>query len=135
MSNRRGARFVVYAWLLGWLLLALVSLPVRAQSAPVKLARFHGPVTPVLASYLARAIADAEASGAAALVIELDTPGGSVDITKGITQNMTAARVPVIVYVSPSGAHAGSAGTFITPRRTRPRWPGQQHRCGQPRHG
>ncbi len=114
MSNRRGARFVVYAWLLGWLLLALVSLPVRAQSAPVKLARFHGPVTPVLASYLARAIADAEASGAAALVIELDTPGGSVDITKGITQNMTAARVPIIVYVSPSGAHAGSAGTFIT---------------------
>lgn len=114
MVNRRGARFVFSAWLLGWLLLALVSLPVSAQSVPVKLARFHGPVTPVLASYLSRAIDDAEASGAAALVIELDTPGGSVDITKGITQDMAAARVPIIVYVAPRGAHAGSAGTFIT---------------------
>lgn len=88
---------------------------VFAQPAPVvKLARFNGPVTPVLAAYIERAIADAEAQNAAALIIELDTPGGSVDITKEITQDMTAARVPIIVWVAPSGAHAGSAGTFIT---------------------
>lgn len=80
----------------------------------VKLAEFKGPVTPVLASYIERSIADAEAQAAALLIIELDTPGGSVDITKNITQVMTAARVPVVVWVAPSGAHAGSAGTFIT---------------------
>jgi len=86
-----------------------------AQSpGAVKLAEFKGPVTPVLASYIERSIADAEAQAAALLIIELDTPGGSVDITKNITQVMTAARVPVVVWVAPSGAHAGSAGTFIT---------------------
>jgi len=83
-------------------------------SGPIRLAAFKGPVTPVLASYLDRAISDAEDSGASALIIELDTPGGSVDITKEITQRMTSAKVPVIVYVAPRGAHAGSAGTFIT---------------------
>jgi len=86
-----------------------------AQSpGAVKLAEFKGPVTPVLASYIERSIVDAEAQAAALLIIELDTPGGSVDITKNITQVMTAARVPVVVWVAPSGAHAGSAGTFIT---------------------
>jgi len=86
-----------------------------AQSpGAVKLAEFKGPVTPVLASYIERSIGDAEAQAAALLIIELDTPGGSVDITKNITQVMTAARVPVVVWVAPSGAHAGSAGTFIT---------------------
>ena len=86
-----------------------------AQSpGAVKLAEFKGPVTPVLASYIERSIVDAEAQAAALLIIELDTPGGSVDITKNITQVMTASRVPVVVWVAPSGAHAGSAGTFIT---------------------
>ena len=88
---------------------------VAAQSpGAVKLAEFDGPVTPVLASYIENSIADAEAQAASLLIIELDTPGGSTDITKNITQVMTAARVPVVVWVAPSGAHAGSAGTFIT---------------------
>ena len=47
-------------------------------------------------------------------MIRLDTPGGSVDITQQIIQRMVSARVPIVVYVSPSGAHAASAGTFIT---------------------
>lgn len=101
------------------LFLVLLCLSVAGQAFAqdgrvVKVAQFEGPVTPVLASYIERAIEDAEAENAAALVIELDTPGGSVDITKSITQRMTAARVPIIVYVAPGGAHAGSAGTFIT---------------------
>ena len=106
-------------WSKFWLLVLVVPLIFAGQTTAqttgaVKLAQFKGPVTPVLAAYIERAIADAEAGGAAALVIELDTPGGSVDITKQITQRMTTASVPVIVYVAPSGAHAGSAGTFIT---------------------
>jgi membrane-bound serine protease (ClpP class) len=113
---KRHSRFAARRlWLLT--LLAALSLfgPARAQTfGAVRLAQFKGPVTPVLAQYLDRAITDAETSGAAALVIELDTPGGSVDITKQITQRMTSAGVPVFVYVAPRGAHAGSAGTFIT---------------------
>ena len=106
-------------WSKLWLLVLAVSLLLAGQATAqttgaVKLAQFKGPVTPVLAAYIERAISDAETSGAAALVIELDTPGGSVDITKGITQQMTGAAVPIIVYVAPRGAHAGSAGTFIT---------------------
>jgi membrane-bound serine protease (ClpP class) len=102
-------------WLWMLLALALVAGEARGQTTGVvKLAVFEGPVTPVLASYLDRAINEAEASDAAALVLELDTPGGSVDITKSITQRMTSSTVPIIVYVAPSGAHAGSAGTFIT---------------------
>jgi membrane-bound serine protease (ClpP class) len=82
--------------------------------AEVMLVAFEGPVTPILASYLERAITDAEAAEAELLILELDTPGGSVDITRGIVQQMTGATVPIIVYVAPRGAQAGSAGTFIT---------------------
>ena len=113
---KRQARHVRFnPWLLALLLLTLITGQVSAQEAGgVRLAVFKGPVTPVLASYLDRAIADAEASGASAVILQLDTPGGSVDITKEITQRMQRSSVPVIVYVAPSGAHAGSAGTFIT---------------------
>jgi membrane-bound serine protease (ClpP class) len=109
-------RNALHAFLLAWVIIALAAGVAAGQSTGrvVKLARFEGPVTPVLADYIDQALSAAEANGAAALVIELDTPGGSTDITKQITQRMTAATVPVIVYVAPSGAHAGSAGTFIT---------------------
>ena len=114
--KRRKSTQVASFWLTRLCLFALlIAGQVGAQDAGgVKLAVFKGPVTPVLASYLDRAIADAEATGASAVILQLDTPGGSVDITKEITQRMQSATVPVIVYVAPSGAHAGSAGTFIT---------------------
>jgi membrane-bound serine protease (ClpP class) len=102
-------------WFFSLLAVLLIFGQASAQTeGGVKLAVFKGPVTPVLASYLDRAIADAEASEASAVILQLDTPGGSVDITKEIVQRMQASTVPVIVYVAPSGAHAGSAGTFIT---------------------
>jgi membrane-bound serine protease (ClpP class) len=114
MRGKRARVRLTFWWLLS-VALVLMAAQVAAQGTPVvKLATFQGPVTPVLAEYLDRVIGQAEAAGAAALVIELDTPGGSVDITKTITQRMAAARVPIIVYVAPRGARAGSAGTFIT---------------------
>ncbi len=114
MRGKRKAQLGSF-WLTTLCLIVLLAGQASAQeTGGVKLAVFDGPVTPVLASYLDRAIADAEASNARAVILELDTPGGSVDITKGIVQRMTSARVPVIVYVAPRGAHAGSAGTFIT---------------------
>ncbi len=64
--------------------------------------------------YISRGIGVAEQNSAEALVIVLNTPGGSLGATQNILMRMLNARVPIIVYVSPSGAWAGSAGTFIT---------------------
>jgi membrane-bound serine protease (ClpP class) len=71
-------------------------------------------VNPVLQRYIDRGIDDAERSDAKAVVIKLDTPGGLSDSMDKIVQRIQSANVPVIVYVSPSGARAASAGTFIT---------------------
>lgn len=106
--------------LAGWLLLgtggALAgTLPQEAASSrTVLLLEFEGAVTPVLARYLGENIERAAGSGAEAVILVLDTPGGSTDVTKSITQVMLASPVPVVVYVAPAGAQAGSAGTFVT---------------------
>jgi membrane-bound serine protease (ClpP class) len=73
-----------------------------------------GPVTPVMLSFIERAITEADTRNAEALVIRLNTPGGSVDLTKRIIQTIIASEVPVVVYVWPPGGFAASAGTFIT---------------------
>jgi membrane-bound serine protease (ClpP class) len=73
-----------------------------------------GPISPASAEFLTDAIERAEDEGAAAIVVELDTPGGLVDSTRDIVQAILASRVPVVVYVAPSGARAGSAGVFVT---------------------
>lgn len=73
----------------------------------------RGPVTPALSRHLVRGIERAAASRSAAVLIELDTPGGLLDSTREIVQSILAAPVPVIVHVAPSGARATSAGVFI----------------------
>ena len=70
-------------------------------------------IQPVSAGQLDRAIARANSDGAAALLVELDTPGGLVDSMRPMTGAILSSRVPVIVYVSPAGARAGSAGFFL----------------------
>lgn len=80
----------------------------------VTLTRVEGPITPVTDEHLADAIAIAVADGRDALIVVLDTPGGLVSSTRRIVQAFLAAPLPVIVHVAPSGADAGSAGTFIT---------------------
>ena len=85
-----------------------------AQSKEVLVADVTGPVTPVMHSFIERAIEEADLRNAEALIIRLDTPGGSVDITRQIIRTMFAADVPVVVYVWPPGGFAASAGTFIT---------------------
>lgn len=74
----------------------------------------RGPLTPAMADYLARGIQTAEKRQAELLVLQLDTPGGSVELANRMTQDIRASQIPVVVYVSPSGAIAGSAGTVIT---------------------
>lgn len=73
-----------------------------------------GAISPASAEFIGDAIGDAEEDGARALVIQLDTPGGLVESTRDIVQAMLASRVPVVVYVAPGGARAGSAGVFLT---------------------
>jgi len=73
-----------------------------------------GVVGPVMERYLDRGIDAAEDEDGAAVVIRLDTPGGLLSSTRDIVQRILGADVPVAVYVSPRGARAASAGTFIT---------------------
>ena len=84
------------------------------QNKLVLVADVEGPVTPVMQTFIQRAIEEADVRNAEALVIRLNTPGGSVDITKRIIQTIIAADVPVVIYVWPPGGFAASAGTFIT---------------------
>ena len=73
-----------------------------------------GNIVPVVADYIDHGIARAENEGSAACIIELDTPGGLLDVTQKIVTRILNAKVPVVVYVAPQGAWAASAGTFIT---------------------
>jgi len=97
--------------------LALAMLAAFAGGAVarhINVITIDGSINPASSDYLQGAIAQSESDGAEALLIELDTPGGLLSSTKDIIQAMLNATVPVIVYVSPKGAWAASAGTFIT---------------------
>jgi membrane-bound serine protease (ClpP class) len=73
-----------------------------------------GSINPAVDDFIRENIARAKSSGARALLIQLDTPGGLLESTRTIVKEMLGAQVPVMVYVAPSGAGAGSAGVFIT---------------------
>jgi membrane-bound serine protease (ClpP class) len=73
-----------------------------------------GSINPASASYIERGIKKAEKENAQCLIINLNTPGGLLKSTRVIVGAMMESRVPIVVYVTPPGAHAGSAGVFIT---------------------
>ena len=106
-------------WLVGVVVAAAalfsVAWPVAAQTAnPTVIAiEVKGAIGVATSEYIVLTIAKAEADGARLIVIKLDTPGGLVSSTREIIKAILASRVPVAVYVSPSGAHAASAGTYI----------------------
>jgi membrane-bound serine protease (ClpP class) len=84
------------------------------EAGRVHLARLDGEVNGRTAGYLTRVISEAEEADARAVVIEIDTPGGRLDDTRTIVEAQSNARnLPVVAYVSPQGARAASAGTFI----------------------
>ncbi|MSQ23335.1 MAG: nodulation protein NfeD [Chloroflexi bacterium] len=80
---------------------------------PIPVAEVTGVINPLTADYLVRAIDEAEREGAPALVIRVDTPGGLDSAMRTMVQAVLGSRVPVIVYVAPSGARAASAGLFL----------------------
>ena len=94
--------------------LCLLLAPVAAQARHVNWIRVAGTINPASSDFIQKAIAQSAGDGSEALLLELDTPGGLVSATKDIIQAMLNAELPVIVYVAPQGAWAGSAGTFIT---------------------
>ena len=101
-----------------FVLVAILAFGCTAQAADAK-AKFDvitvdAVITPPIASYIERSINEAKASGAEGLIILLDTPGGLDLSMRNIVKSILSSPVPVIVYVSPSGARAASAGAIIT---------------------
>lgn len=84
-----------------------------ASTGEVYRIRVDSIIHPVAAEFVGDSLAAADAAGAAALVIELDTPGGLLTSTREINTAILGARTPVVVYVAPSGAQAASAGFFL----------------------
>ena len=109
-----------------WLLSILLSvlLPVigwvlgpstaQAQAPSVVVIKVDGIINGVKDRFISRAIDEAVEEQATLVIIELDTPGGLLDATRKIVEELLESPVPVAVFVSPKGARAGSAGTFIT---------------------
>ena len=109
-------RIIRILLLLGLLIAASISIGIEAQAASSRIDVLHakGTINPVLANYIERGISQAEEDNAIACIIQLDTPGGLDTSMRDIVKEIVSAEVPVVVYVSPSGARAASAGVFIT---------------------
>ncbi|HET7685431.1 MAG TPA: NfeD family protein [Candidatus Limnocylindria bacterium] len=101
----------VVATLLG---IAAIAAPALAEGDHITRLRLTGIIDQVNASFVREAIAAADEGGAAAVLIEIDTPGGDLKSTDEIVSAILNSPIPVITYVAPDGARAGSAGTFIT---------------------
>jgi membrane-bound serine protease (ClpP class) len=105
------------AGLFGAIALLLLAVPATAAQTstqrPVLVVRLDGPLSPVGATELIEAVAEAEARDAPALLVEIDTPGGLISSMREVVESFLNARVPIITYVAPSGARAASAGSLI----------------------
>ncbi len=80
----------------------------------VLVAKLDGAINPAAASFVKRSIERAEEKGARCLIIQLNTPGGLLESTRNIVGDFLESKIPVVVYVAPAGARAGSAGVFVT---------------------
>ena len=85
----------------------------QGERPEVFVAEIDGEINGEMTEYLERVISDAEEADAAAVVIKLDTPGGSLTATKEIVQAESNAEVPIITYVTPRGGEAASAGSIV----------------------
>lgn len=117
MKRTRRGRSVLWAvvlLLLGAQLAAAVMARAQTTAPRVYVGTINGVIDTFTEGYIERVINVARDDGATAIVFQLDTPGGGLDATRTIVERFFNSPVPIIVYVSPSGARAGSAGVFIT---------------------
>ncbi len=94
----------------GLLVLMALSMPSSAEVLKIVI---NDTIHPITDEYIGRALAQAQAQKAQALLIEINTPGGLADSTRDIIEKILASPVPVVIYVTPSGSRAASAGFFI----------------------
>ncbi len=80
---------------------------------PVHVLELDGVINPVALQFISESLDKAEEEGAECFIIQMDTPGGLMESMRGIIKDILASRIPVIVYVHPSGSRAASAGVFI----------------------
>jgi len=104
-----------WVWCALFLTLLFGILPARAQTDTplVMVLTVDEAVAPPMVEYLKRGLSRAEQQGAELVILQLNTPGGSIDSMNEVIQLIRNSRVPVVVYVAPSGAMAGSAGTVV----------------------
>lgn len=105
---KRCLKFVII-----FLCLILLEQELYAQRGTIFVMRVEGAITPVTANFISYGLNYASEKKGKALIIELDTPGGLVESTREIVKEILQSEIPVIVYVSPQGARAASAGVFI----------------------
>ena len=94
-------------------LMAVQVVDARDDNAAVHVVRISGAIGTGTSVMIDEALEDAKSENAVAVVLEIDTPGGLVAATREIIKSMLSSSVPVVVFVSPSGARAASAGTYI----------------------
>lgn len=87
---------------------------IQEGKTSVSVIRVEGSIGPTVSNYINRALESANERDDEMLIMELDTPGGMLNVTQEIVQVFLGSDLPIAVYVSPEGANAGSAGTFIT---------------------
>jgi len=97
-----------------FILFTFVAAIPSQEKAPVFTIEVDGIINPATAKFIIDSIDEATQQGAQCLIIQLDTPGGVLESTRMIVKKMLTSKIPIIVYVSPSGARAASAGVFIT---------------------
>jgi len=93
---------------------AILTGRAKGEQPLILVVQANGPITPPMAEYVGRGIQSAERQNAEALIIQLDTPGGDLGSLDNIIQAIRASTVPVVIYVAPNGAMAGSAGALVT---------------------
>jgi membrane-bound serine protease (ClpP class) len=104
-------------WCIALVFILFLCLPMAANAAkvaPVHVLHIDGQIDPAIADYISDGIDRAQDENAQAVLIIMDTPGGLLTSTQKIIKAFFAAKIPIIVYVSPSGAWAASAGAIIT---------------------
>ena len=107
-------RTIIFFLILIFILFYSLTENYTTPNSPIYLLQLNGIINPITSQYVVGGIEDAEAEGAECLILQLDTPGGLDTSMRDIIRKMLNSTIPIIVYVSPSGGRAASAGVFIT---------------------